>query len=134
MTGFTANMLMLGLEVNVPAYLMFPQGAQLPQNYSQELRRKMREAHELTRKNMKSSSNRMKRNYDLPLLERNYVVGDRVYLLSTAVLKVKCRKLCPPCKGPGIIVSKLSAYIYCVKLRNSVMVVKNDRLKRCNDG
>ena len=38
----------------------------------------------------------MKRNYDLRLLERNYEVGDAVYMLDTATLKGKCKKLCPP--------------------------------------
>jgi hypothetical protein len=133
MTGFTANMLMLGREVHIPAYLMFPQKlneAQLPQDYSEELGRKMKAAHELAHLKTKSSSNRMKRNYDLRLLERNYEVGDKVYLLETAVLKGKCKKLCPPWKGPGIIVSKLFAYIFRVKLRNAIMVVNHDRLNK----
>ena len=66
----------------------------------------LQEAHKLARDRLKSSSKRMKRNYDLSVLERNYEVGDRVYLLDTAVLKGKCRKLCPPWKGPGVIITK----------------------------
>jgi hypothetical protein len=75
----------------------------------------------------------MKRNYDLRLMERSYQVGDVVYLLDTAVLKGKCKKLCPPWKGPAVIVSQLSAFLFRVKLRNAVFVVNHDRLKFCRD-
>ncbi|KAL8592946.1 hypothetical protein ACOMHN_050773 [Nucella lapillus] len=75
----------------------------------------------------------MKRDYDLKVLLRAYSKGDLVYLLDTAVGKGKCRKLCSPWKGPGIIVRKLSASLYQVKLRNSVFVTNHDRLKPCRD-
>jgi hypothetical protein len=136
MTGFTANRLMLGREVNIPAQMMFPHKmgkVRDPEDYSQELSVSLQEAHKLARDRLKSSSKRMKRNYDLRVLERNYEVGDRVYLLDTAVLKGKCRKLCPPWKGPGVIVTKLSSVLFRVKLRNAVFVVNHDRLKPCHD-
>ena len=82
---------------------------------------------------METTSRLMKRNYDLRLLERNYQVGDAVYLLDTAVIKGKCKKLYPPWKGPGLIVSKVSSFIFRVKLRNAVFVVNHDRLKPCRD-
>ena len=137
MTGFTANMLMLGREVNMPAHLMFPlpSGKKAdPEDYAGQLVEKLKMAHETARKNMKSSSKRMKRNYDLRLLERSFQVGDKVYLLDTAATKGKCKKLCSPWKGPGIVIEKLSAVLFRVKLRNSVMVVNHDRIKPCRDG
>lgn len=111
-------MLKFGLNVNVPAYhvSLKSKWCSVASRLSRELRVKMRETHVLARKNMKSCANRMKRNY---ALERNYEIGDEVYLLDNAVLKGKCRKLCPPWKGPGIAVSKLSAYIFRVKLLNA---------------
>jgi hypothetical protein len=136
MTGFTANMMMLGREVNTPADVMFPpkhRDEQSPNDYVRELISTMEKAHETARQSMKTASNRMKRNYDLRILERNYEVGDAVYLLDTATVKGKCKKLSPPWKGPGVIVSKLSSYHFRVKLRNAVFVVNHDRVKPCRD-
>ena len=49
MTGFTANMLMLGREVNTPAHLMFPQSAgkyaERTEDYVADLRQNMQNAH-----------------------------------------------------------------------------------------
>ena len=75
----------------------------------------------------------MKRHYDLKVLERNYEVGDPVYLLDTASVKGKCRKLLAPWKGPGIIIQKMSSYIFKVKFKNSIIVVNHDRIKPCKD-
>ena len=136
MTGFTANMMMLGREVNTPAGLMFPCKAverQTTEVYTRELLSIMEKAHETARQVMKATSKRMKRNYDLRILERTYQVGDPVYLLDTAVTKGRCKKLSPLWKGPGVIVAKLSAFIFRVKLRNSVFVANHDRLKLCRD-
>ena len=75
----------------------------------------------------------MKQDYDLKVLLRPYHEGDVVYLMDTAVLKGKCRKLCSPWKGSALIVKRLSAYLYRVKLKNSVMVVNHDRMMTCRD-
>ena len=92
---------MLGREVNSPAHLMFPQSAgkyaERTEDYVADLRQNMQNAHETARKTMKTTSHAMKRNYDLRLLERNYKLGDAVYLLDTATLKGLCKKLGPPC-------------------------------------
>ena len=88
-------------------------------------------AHETARNNLKTSLKRMKRNYDLRVLARVYKEGDAVYVLDTATIKGKCRKLSSPWKGPGVIIKKISAYIYHVKLKNSVFGTNHDRLKPC---
>jgi hypothetical protein len=46
---------------------------------------------------------KMKRDYDVKILEKQYKKGDLVYVLDTASIKGKCRKLSPPWKGPGIV-------------------------------
>ena len=76
---------------------------------------------------------RMKRNYDVRVLERLYEVGDLVYILDRAVLKGKCRKLCAPWKGPGTVVSMISPSLYRLQLKNGVFVANHDRLKPCKD-
>ena len=85
-------------------------------------------AHDCARNTLKTSLKRMKRNYDLRVLQRPYAEGDVIYLLDTATVKGKSRKLSAPWKGPAVIVKKLSAYQYRVKLRNAVFVVNHDRM------
>ncbi|MES9880179.1 MAG: RNase H-like domain-containing protein [Sedimenticola sp.] len=137
-TGFTANKLMLGREVNMPAHLLFPPSRRDPPDedpgsYAAGLVHSLHQAHDTARTTLKTSLRRMKRNYDLRILQRTYEEGDVVHLLDTAVVKGKSKKLSPPWKGPGIIVKKISACIYRVKLKNSVFTTNHDRLKPCRD-
>jgi hypothetical protein len=134
MTGFSANQLMLGRDVTTPAHLMFPHPtgpAMEPDAYYAELTSKMLDAHQIARSKLKTSTRSMKRNYDLRILDRPYKVGDFVYLLDTAVIKGKCKKLCSPWKGPAVITKMFSSYIYRIKLQNAVMVVNHDRKLPC---
>lgn len=73
----------------------------------------------------------MKRDYDVMIHTREYAVGDIVYVLDTAKTKGHAKKLDLPWKGPGIIVQKLSQYLY--KLQKMVFTTNHDRLKICND-
>ncbi len=135
-TGFTANKLMLGREVNSPAYLMFPQARNQPvsaDQYVATLMKNIQASHDVARANLQTSLRRMKRDYDIRLLQRTYAVGDVVYLLDTASVKGKCKKLCSPWKGPGIVVGKISASLFRVRLRTTLLVVNHDRIKPCRD-
>ena len=60
----------------------------------------------------------MKRDYDVKILEKQYKKGDLVYVLDTANIKGKCRKLSPPWKGPGNVLERLTPYIYKIKLQS----------------
>lgn len=135
-TGFSANKLMLGREVNMPAALVFPVARKegvTPEGYVEQLQQDIAEAHQMARNQLKTSIKRMKRNYDLRIMTRAYEEGDAVYVLDTATIKGKCKKLSPPWKGPGVIAKKISAYLFRVKLRNAVCVMNHDRLKPCRD-
>ena len=61
---------------------------------------------------MKTAQETMKRDYDSKMREVEYQPGDFVYVLDTAHIKGRAKKLDPPWKGPGIIVERLSPYIY----------------------
>lgn len=135
-TGFTPNKLMLGREVNSPAYLMFPQAVDEPlsaDQYVATLMKNIRAAHNVARDTLKTSLRRMKRDYDIRLLQRTYAVGDVVYLLDTASIKGKCKKLSSPWKGPAVIVEKISASLFRVRLRKSLFVANHDRIKPCKN-
>ncbi len=82
-TDYTANKLMLGREVNIPAYLMFPQHAQThtdPDSYVSELTQNIQNAHTKALVTLKTSFRRMKRNYDLRILERPYEKGFSLFI------------------------------------------------------
>lgn len=135
-TGFTANKLMLGREISTPAYLMFPQQTPEPlsaDQYVATLMKNIQAAHNAAREKLQTSLRRMKRDYDVRVLQRSYAVGDVVYVLDTATLKGKCRKLCSPWKGPAVVVERISASLFRLRLRKSVFVVNHDRIKPCRD-
>ena len=135
-TGFTPNKLMLGREVNTPAYLMFPHKSVTPVEvgeYVASLMKNIQSAHEVARDQLKTSLKRMKRDYDLRAHQREFKVGDVVYLLDTAVIKGKGKTLTPCWKGPAILIRKISTSPYSVKLQKSMLVVNHDRLKLCQD-
>jgi transposase InsO family protein len=135
-TGFTPNKMLFGHEVNTAAHIMFPfpkQDYADFDDYISSLVKSLQLTHNLAREKLKTALRRMKKHYDLKVLERHYEVGDPVYLLDTASVKGKCRKLLAPWKGPGVIIKKMSSYVFQIKLRNSVMVVNHDRIKPCKD-
>ncbi len=115
---------------------MFPQSQPKlsdPADYVGKLTFDLQEAHNRARSTLNTSLRRMKRNYDLRILERQYEQGDLVYLLDTAVLKGKCRKLCQPWKGPAVITQVISKSVYRIQLKNAIFVVNHDRVKPCRD-
>ena len=118
-TGYTPNMMMLGREVNQPVDLLFPTKAteMSADQYVAELQKSLKKAHDVARRNLKTTQERMKRDYDLKTYVRVYDVGDPVYILDTATIKGHCKKLSPPWKGPGIVVNKFTPYLYRVKLK-----------------
>ncbi len=138
-TGFTPNMLMLGREVNQPVNLMFPEVDKersvliQPGQYVSELETAITSAHHTAREKLKTTQQRMKKDYDLKVLEKCYSVGDPVYILDTSSMKGKGRKLRPPWKGPGIILENISAAVYRIKHKNTVFTMNHDRIKLCRD-
>ena len=135
-TGFTQNMLMLGREINTQAQLMFPNVKEKHEDYGEYvsgLMKTMENAHECARITLKTSLKRMKRSFDLRVLRRPFAEGDSVYRLDTASVKGKSRKLLASWKSPALIVKKLSAYLYGVKLRNAVFIVNHYRTMPCKD-
>jgi hypothetical protein len=136
-TGFTANKLMLGREVDTPAHLMYPPPPRAEEPdldaYVADLQKSMLLAHETARSQLRTTEKRLKRDYDLKMRSHTYEVGDFVYFLDTATVKGKCRKLSPSWKGPGLIVQKLSDHLYRVRTCKSVMLTNHDRMQKCED-
>ncbi|VDH99607.1 Hypothetical predicted protein [Mytilus galloprovincialis] len=128
---------MLGRETNQPAELMFGTTEDHKYTGTEEyiigLEKAMKTSHEIARKTLKTTQARMKKDYDLRVLERQYAPGDLVYVLDTAQIKGKSKKLSSPWKGPGIIIGKITPFVYKVKLQRVVFNTNHDRLKLCKD-
>ena len=109
-------MKLLGREIGLPAELMFgspgntgqPEGDQ----YVGELQTAIEGAHRVARETLKQSQKRMKRDYDVKVRVKELKLGDLVYQLDTATVKGKTRKLSPSWKGPGVVIEKLTPYLY----------------------
>lgn len=136
-SGFTTNKLMLGREVKTPADPLYPAPKQKDtvdfEVYVVDLEQALQSAHETATGRLRTSEERMMRDYDLKVFSRAYEEENLVYILDTATVKGKCHKLSPSWKGPGIVVKKLSPYLYRVKTKAAVMVANHDRLRKCVD-
>ena len=136
-TGFTPNMLMLGREVTMPVDLVFPGPEPIDDldygDYLTKLVKHIQTAHEIARDKLKTSQSVAKRDYDLKAFTRSFCRGDAVYVLDTAVPKGKCAKLRPQWKGPGLVVRKITDFLYEVLLRKKLETINHDRMKPCND-
>ena len=135
----TPNRLMLGRELNQPAELVVPlpstaKYAHSTDEYCRDLTRAIERAHDVARTTLRSTQKRMKRNYDVRVRMNEYQEGDMVYLLDTAYIKGKCKKLSPPWKGLAVITKKLSPYLYRVEYRNTIFTANHDRLKNAMIG
>ena len=136
MTGLTPNMMMLGREINMPADLVFrPPGQENTdeEEYVRNLKKAMLQAHEIARQKLKSSHAYMKRDYDIRIRKVEYKPGDLVYTLNMAHTKGRSKKLDSPWKGPGVVLKRITAYVYQVQLEKSVIIINHDRMKKCED-
>ncbi len=136
-TGFTPNRLMLGREVVTPADLVLPvRSSDIPEadaeGYVLQLERSLKLSHEVARETLKSNQATMKRDYDLKIHRRSYSVGDVVYVLNTASKKGSAKKLSIQWNGPGVVVKKLTPYLYEVRLKKVTTVINHDRMKACS--
>ena len=135
-TGCTPNKMMLGREINQPADLMFrtPENTvETEEEFVTELQEAMVSAHETARKTLQTAQMRMKRDYDVKVLQREFQVGDLVYVLDSATTKGVNKKLTAPWKGPAVVITKLTPYLYRIRDRKADTVVNHDRLKRCTN-
>ena len=136
-TGITPNKLLLGREVNLPADLVFrPPDAvngEDHEDYFNTLQGAIHVSHDISRNMFMTHQGHMKSNYDVKIREQEYKPGDLVYVLDTAKIKGRAKKLDQPWKGPGIVVERLSSYVYKVKLKTMTFTTNHDRLKHCHD-
>ncbi|XP_046548023.1 uncharacterized protein LOC124257985 [Haliotis rubra] len=137
-TGYTANRLMLGREVNVPADLMFGGSETSRQEgdtseYVAGLRAAMESAHAAALNNLQTSVERMKRDYDLRARSQSLDQGQPVYVLDLGATPGRCKKLCPVWKGPYLIEKRLSSTLFLVAGQRRKFTAHHDQMKLCRD-
>ena len=87
-TGFSANRLMLGREVQKWAHVHFGMSSPASVSESEYIKRLdfvMRETHRVARENLKGTLLRRKWDCDVKLKQESYEVGDFVYKLNNAI-------------------------------------------------
>ena len=137
-TGFSANMMMLGMEVFKPIDILMRTAGEHyrdenPAGYVQHLRKVLREVHDLAAKKLRTQLKYQQRNYDLKLQETHYEVGDFVYRLNGASKTGESKKLKPVWVGPLVVTDVLNPILFRVKDRKREYVLHHDRLKLCED-
>ena len=136
-TGYTANMLMLGREVNKPADIMFGIAdanfePKTEGEHATHIVEVMREAHITARECLKQSQLRQKKDYDVALSEANYDVGDLVYLLDPRTKTGVSRKLQSIYSGPYLVTKVISSVLFKIKGRRREVVIHHDRIVPCS--
>ena len=136
-TGFTANLMMLGREVVLPADVVFPIPGlkqQEPASYVQQLLQRLHEVHHVARRAIKGAQAYQKKHYDRSLLKCVYETGDLVYVFNSPALRPgEGSKLRPVWVGPSLIVEVLSPVLFRVRGIKREWVVHHDRMKPFRD-
>ena len=133
-TGFSANKLMLGRELFLPADIAVPDERMhptSPEQYVVLLRKNLELAHSIARDVLKVQLKLTKKGNDTNCRMFKYKVGDAIYFLDRAPRN----KLCPKWCGPGIITKVFSPQTLEIQLKNlpNLKVVSHDYLKPCVD-
>ena len=137
-TGFTANKLMLGRELNMPFDIILGmdelRAEELaPENYIDRLQKKVEKLYRFARGNINEFQTRQTRDYDVKLFEHQYSLGDLVYEIDSSTKLGQSRKLKKMWKGPYLVVNVISPALYQIKGTKEPRIVHNDRLKLCFD-
>ena len=126
--------MLMGREIALPLHALTEQpdgGKEQLTDYVQNLRQKMREAHERARSHMKMNLQRQKRNYDRHISGGKIQPGMFVWMHNTARKKGLSPKLQFKWIGPYLVLKKLSDVTFRIqeKPRSKPKVVHYDRLK-----
>ena len=137
-TGFTPNFMMFGREISEPVDLVAglppdsEQSSSAPE-YVQQMRERLKLAHDITREALGESVTRAKRQYDKNACHTHYKVGDAVWYLikGTRHVKNKVKKFLPSYEGPFFVMGQLDDLVYRIQKspRTKVKVVHHDQLK-----
>ena len=137
-TGYSANMMMLGMEVFQPIDILMQTAGEHfrdedPAGYVQHLCQVLRDVHILASKKLQTQLNYQKCYYDLKLEKNHDEVGDFVYQLNGATKLGESKKLKPIWIGPLVVTAVINPVLFCVKDHKKEYVLHHDCLKPCKD-
>ena len=137
-TGFTANMLMLGREVQLPMDVILGisranKETSSPSEFLCKLTHILHDTHMAAREKLQQVQRSQKKMYDFKLKEHLFERGDLVYLLDSASKVGQNKKLQPVYQGPYMVVECISPILYRIQKRKKQVVLHHDRLKPCSD-
>jgi len=136
-TGYSANLLMLGREVNTPADIAYgivePQGNVNYDDFVETVRERMQEAYNVARENLEVAARRNKRYYDMKVNQRTFEAGDSVYYYNPRRYQKRSEKWARKYTGPFVVEKVLSPVNYLLRRlpRGKPFVSHVDKLRRC---
>jgi hypothetical protein len=143
-TGYTANKLMLGREVNIPATILYGKKPSEGMNdrdpdfsdkYVMNLLSRMSEFHEIARNKLGEAQKVMRRDYDTRTKASIFKVGELVHFKNPKVAGPG-KKLRPPWDGPGVITKIVAPWLIEVRLsprEGDTKVFHHEKVKPCRD-
>ena len=132
-TGYTANRLVYGRELNVPEILMLDRDQHTDQNREQNIpaevyrsSKELRDISRRVRKNMETDWGYAKKEYDKKCYDPGYSVGDQVFV------KINCpkHKFGARWFGPVAVKRVMNPYLYVIEMsRTEDKVINISKLK-----
>jgi hypothetical protein len=137
-TGYSANYMTFGREVNKPHDITFGIAAanreqRTVDEYIAELEEILRTAHTVARKNLNQAQAAQKERHDRNVHLNLYEVGDMVHILDETSKKGVSKKLLPIYKGPFLVTKVLSPVLVVIQSYNKQWTTHHNKLKPCLD-
>ena len=136
-TGYSANCLMFGREVNTPADIVYgvvePQAETRYDDFVESVRDRMREAYDVARENLHTAASRNKRYYDMQVKQKLFEVGESVYYFNPRRFQGRSEKWARKYTGPFVVEKVLSPVNYLLRRspRSKPFVTHVDKLRTC---
>ena len=126
---------MLGREVVQPLELMCGVGnkTQAISDFVNQLESDLKEIHKTTRRALKMSQRRQKRDYDLRKNVSRYQEGDAILIVNSATKIGHKKKLLPIWLGTFLVTKVISPSLYQVASQKKTFIVHHDRIRPCHD-
>ena len=136
MLGESPASMMFGHELRLPIDAMLgppPEAGHEPvasTDYVQSLGDALQDAHAVVRDRLESHYRYEKKQYDRKIQFQQFAVGQAVWLRNFPKTTTKSKKLMKPYSGPHIVLARVNAVTYKIKVSQKVdKVVHGDRLK-----
>lgn len=131
---------MFARELNTPADIVYglvsPEPSPTYDDFVEQVRDKMIEAHDIARENMRVAAKRNKRYYDLKVKPAVFHEGDLVYYYNPRKFVGRSEKWARKYSGPFRIIKELSPVTMLLQPSNKkkAFVSHVDKLKLCSEG